>query len=139
MTDKNRVIEWTSSTKTDRQTLYHLVLAIRIAHGLSWDDIYLKAHGKPVNRSVHDESNFRKGTIGHAKIAPIFRWVAEHHLDFATEHAPEIFDPSLLTRWSNFVAEHGIYDYLNPTLLNALGLTKRSSQEPIHDICIRLA
>lgn len=138
MTDKERVVDWSKSTKKERRTLYFLIQAIRSAHGLSWNEIYFKAHGKPVFRGKSSEDNFRKGDIGQDKAAPIFRWVAEHHLTFAKEHAPEIFDPSLLTRWSSFIAEHGIYDQLNPIFLNALGLTKRSSKEPIHDLRINL-
>lgn len=138
MSDQGQSTDWTNATIKERQTLYHLVQVIRTNHGLSWDDVYLAAHGRPVGRSEHDESNFRKGTIGRAKVAPIFRWVADHHLSFASEHAPELFAPSSLTSWSRFIGEHGIYDQLNPILLNTLGLTKRSSKEPIHDLRIGL-
>lgn len=130
--------DWSKSTNQERKTLYYLVQAIRVAHGLSWDDVYEKAYGRKIQRSKWSERNFQKGDIGQETVAPIFRWVAEHHLAFASEHAPELFAPSLLTRWSSFIAEHSIYDQLNPILLNTLGLTKRSAKEPIHDLRINL-
>lgn len=136
--DKQRVLEWTSSTNQDRKTLYFIVQAICSARNLKLGDVYEAAYGRPMNEGELDRSNFSSGSIGHKLVAPIFKWVAENHLAFASEHAPEIFDPSLLTRLSSIVAEHAIYDQLNPIPLNSRGLTKRSSRQPIHDLRLKL-
>ena len=136
--DKQRVLEWTSSTTQDRRTLYFIVQGICNARNLDLGDIYEAAYDRPMNKGELDRSNFRNGSIGHKLVAPIFKWVAENHLEFASEHAPEIFDPSLLTRLTSLVADHAIYNKLNPALLNSMGLTKHSSRQPIHDLRIQL-
>ncbi len=135
---EGRVVDWVSSTREERQTLYRVVQAIRSSTGLSFDDIYEAAYGKAYLRSVHDESNFRKGTIGHKKVAPIHRWVIENHLALASEMAPEIFDPSLLTRWRDFLKNNARYDALTVLPLNELNLVGRSSDSPIANQTVRL-
>lgn len=135
---ENRVMEWTASSREERKELYQVVQAIRSSTGLSFDDIYKAAHGKAYARSIHDEANFRKGTIGHKKAAIIRRWVLDNHLALASQIAPEIFDPSLLTRWRDFLRKYARYDAFSISPLSELNLVGRSSDNPVSSQTIRL-
>lgn len=135
---KTRVLEWVSSTTEERKAVSRVVSAIRAATNMSFDDIYRAAHGSLVGQGIEDERNLGKGTIGHKKLAPIHRWIVDNHLPLASTIAPEVFDPSLLTRWSDFLHRHAIYDRLRHHLVAERGLTERSRQIPISDISVPL-
>lgn len=134
---KTRVLEWVSSTTEERKAVSRVVSAIRAATNMSFDDIYRAAHGSLVGQGIEDERNLGKGTIGHKKLAPIHRWIVDNHLPLASTIAPEVFDPSLLTRWSDFVQTHAVYGRFTHRIVGALGLTKRSSKQPVAELPIR--
>jgi hypothetical protein len=115
----------------------HVASAIRKATNMSFDDIYIAAHGSLAGQKDEDERNFQKGTLAHKKIAPIHRWIVDNYLPLACKLEPEVFDPSLLTRWSDFVRTHAIYGRFTHRIVGALGLTQRSSKQPIAELPIR--
>lgn len=110
--EEQRVASWQSSTKEERQMLYEVVKEIMAAYDLSMDVVFNRAYGRNMSRSDHEDRNFAKGIIGHKKIAPVYRWVVENHLRLACEIAPELFDASTLTSWSEFISVHGVYGHL---------------------------
>lgn len=135
---EGRVLELTKSTKEDRQAISRVASAIRAATNMSFDDIYVAAHGSLEGQKDEDERNFQKGTLAHKKIAPIHRWIIEHYLPLACQIAPEVFDPSLLTRWSDFVRTNAIYGRLTHRIVGGLGLTQRSSRQPLAETPIKV-
>ena len=135
---EGRVLELTKSTKEERQAISRVASAIRAATNMSFDDMYIAAHGSLAGRNDEDERNFQKGTLARKKIAPIHRWIIEHYLPLACQIAPEVFDPSLLTRWSDFVRTNAIYGRLSHRVIGGLGLTQRSSRQPIAETPIRV-
>lgn len=136
--EPQRVLELTSSTREERQAISRVATAIGAATGMSYDDIYHAAHGPDAIIDAEDQRNFQKGTIGHKKVAPIYRWICEHYLPLASEMEPQVFDPSLLTGWRDFIRAHGIYGRLGFRFTDDLGLTERSRGQPIADVPIRL-
>lgn len=128
---EGRVLELTTSTKEQRKAISRVATAIYAATGMEFDDIYLAAHGSMAKQDGEDFRNFQKGTLAHKKVAPIYRWICEHYLPLATKLEPEVFDPSLLTRWDDFIRDHGIYEKLSHRLIGGMGLTERSSRQPI--------
>lgn len=132
------MLELTSSTKEQRQAISRVASAVYAATGLDFDALYLAAHGSMAGRADEDFRNFQKGTLAHRKVAPIYRWICEHYLPLATSLEPEVFDPSLLTRWDDFVLDHGVYGRLTHRLIGGMGLTERSNRQPIADTPIRL-
>lgn len=134
---EGRVLELAKSSKEQRQAISRVASAIRAATNMSFDDVYIAAHGSREGRKDEDERNFQKGTLAHKKIAPIHRWIIEHYLPLACQIAPEVFDPSLLTRWTDFVRTNAIYGQLQHRIISGLGLTQRSSRQPIAETPIR--
>ena len=134
---EGRVLELTKSSKEQRQAISRVASAIRTATGMSFDDIYIAAHGSLEGQKDEDERNFQKGTLAHKKIARIYRWIIDNYLPLGCQIAPEVFDPSLLTRWMDFVRTNAIYDQLQHRIVSGLGLTQRSSRQPIAETPIR--
>jgi hypothetical protein len=135
---EGRVLELTKSSKEQRQAISRVASAIRAATGMSFDDIYTAAHGSLEGQRDEDERNFQKGTLAHKKIAPIHRWIIDNYLPLGCQIAPEVFDPSLLTRWTDFVRTNAIYGQLQHRIVSGLGLTQRSSRQPIAETPIKV-
>lgn len=132
-----RVAELPNATEEQRKAIARVVSAIKAARGLEFDDIYHRAVGSLRGQS-DDEKNLGKGSIAKWKAAKLFRWIVEHHLELGCHIAPEVFDPSLLTRWWDFVARHADYDCLNYQLAGGMGLTGRAAAQPIADEPIKM-
>lgn len=135
---EGRVLELTKSSKEERQAISRVASAIRAATGMSFDDVYIAAHGSLEGQRDEDERNFQKGKLAHKKIAPIHRWIVDNYLPLGCQIAPEVFDPSLLTRWTDFVRTHALYGRLTHCIVGGLGLTQRSSRQPIAETPIKV-
>lgn len=130
---EGRSIEFLSSTEDQRKAIARVISALRATTTMSFDEMYVAAHGSLVGRAEEDERNLPKGKLAHRKMAHFYRWIVENYLPLGCEIAPEVFDPSLLTRWRDFIRAHGIYDRLTYRFAGNLGLTQRSSIAPIAD------
>lgn len=128
---EERVTELLSSTTAQRIAIARVISTIRATTTLSFDEMYIAAHGSLVGRAAEDERNLTKGRLSHKKMAHFYRWIMENYLPLGCEIAPEVFDPSLLTRWREFIRSYGIYDRLTFRFADSLGLTQRSSSVPI--------
>ncbi|WP_155851962.1 hypothetical protein [Ahrensia sp. 13_GOM-1096m] len=133
-----RSLELKSSTEAERKAINRVVTAIKAAERMKFDDIYLAAHGSLESITNEDEKNLAKGRLAHKKIAKIYKWIAINYLPLAIDLAPEVFDPSLLTKWDDFIIQHGLYGQLRPVIGKRRGLTQRSAQQPIDDTSIQL-
>lgn len=135
---EGRVVELINPTKDQRKAVGKAVSAIKTARGLSFEKIYARSHGTMADFKNEDEKNLNKGIIAQKKATAIFRWIVENQLPLACEVAPEVFDPSLLTRWWDFVYKHNVYEKLRFEFPDEFGLTARSSKQPIADTPIPL-
>ncbi len=126
-----RVVELINPTEEQRKAIGRAVAAIRKARNISFEKIYGQSHGSMAGFGLEDEKNLNKGIIAQTKATAIFRWIVENHLPLACSVAPKVFDPSLLTRWRDFLARCGVYDRLQVKLMGERGLTERSSGQPI--------
>lgn len=128
---EGRLIELPNATPEQRQAIARVVSAIKAARVKSFREIYVEAVGSLEGYGLEDEKNLGKGSIAQWKAAKLFRWIVETHLPMGCDVAPEVFDPSLLTRWRDFVQTNGMYGKLTHRLLGGMGLTERSSRQPI--------
>lgn len=128
---KGRLVELPNATPEQRKAIGRVVNAIKAARVTSFREIYVEALGSLEGYGLEDEKNLGKGSIAQWKAAKLFRWIVETHLPIGCQVAPEVFDPSLLTRWRDFVQTHGVYGKLTHRLLGGMGLTERSSRQPI--------
>lgn len=133
---KGRLVELPKATVDQRKAIGRVVSAIMAARDCSYEKIYKEASGE--RGGLDDKKNLDKGSISQKKAAKLFRWIVETHLPIGCDVAPEVFDPSLLTRWRDFVQAQGVYGKLTHRVLSSLGLTERSSQQPIAETPIRL-
>lgn len=132
-----RVIELPRATKNERKAIGRVVSAIMVARVMSFEKIYAAAVGSMAGYGLEDKSNLGKGTIAQSKAAKLYRWIVDNHLALGCQIAPEVFDPSLLTRWTDFVRTNAIYGHFVHRIVGPLGLTQRSSKQPIAEIPIR--
>ncbi len=133
---QGRVAELPNATNQERKAISRVVSAVMAARGLNFEKIYGQAVGSMQGYSLEDRKNLQKGLIAQWKAAKLYRWIVEHHLPLGCRIAPEVFDPSLLTDWRDFIREHGIYDRLTFSFADQLGLTQRSRKMPVADIPI---
>ena len=130
---EGRVVELPKATEEQRKAIGRVVSTIRVARVMTYESIFAAANGSLQGYALEDEKNLGKGSIAQWKAAKLFRWIVENHLPLGCEIAPEVFDPSLLTRWRDFIRAHGIYDRLSFCFADGLGLTQRSSKQPMAD------
>ena len=128
---EGRIVDLPRATKDQRKAISRVISAIKATVPTSFARIHKDALGYACG--LEDEKNLQKGTFSQAKTATLFRWIVAHHLPLASDIAPEVFDPSLLTRWRDFIREHGLYDRLTFSFTNQLGLTQRSRKIPLAD------
>lgn len=131
-----RAVELPKATEEERKAMSRVVSAIMAARVMSFEKAYAEAIGSMEGFGLEDRKNFGKGSIAQWKAAKFFRWIVENHLALAADIASEVFDPSLLTRWRDFVRRHGTYDKLSFRFTDGMGLTQRSRNVPIADIAI---
>ncbi|MCY0149336.1 hypothetical protein OEG84_16875 [Hoeflea sp. G2-23] len=134
---KGRVLELPKATKEEIKAISRVVSAIMAARVMSFEKIYAAAVGSMEGYGLEDKSNLGKGSIAQWKAAKFYRWIVENHLALGCQIAPEVFDPSLLTRWSDLVRTKAIYGCFTHRIVGALGLTERSSKQPIAELPIR--
>lgn len=128
---QGRVLELPKPTKDQRKAISRVVSSIQAVTGWTFEEFYVAAMGSMYGYADEDKKSLQKGTIAQWKASTMYRWIIEHYLPMACDIAPEVFDPSLLTRWRDFVRKHGIYDRLSFRFPDELGLTGRSSKHPI--------
>lgn len=130
---EGRVVELPKATEEQRKAISRVVSTIKAARGMTYESIFAAANGSLQGYALEDEKNLGKGSIAQWKAAKLFCWIVENHLPLGCDIAPEVFDPSLLTRWRDFIRTHGTYDRLTFRFADSLGLTQRSSNQPIAD------
>lgn len=128
---QGRVLELPKPTEPQRKAISRVVSSIKAVTGRDFETIYVTAIGSKEGYAYEDEKNLQKGKIAQWKASKIYRWIGEHYLPMGCDIAPEVFDPSLLTRWRDFMRQHGVYDRLSFHFPDELGLTGRSSKQPI--------
>lgn len=134
---EGRVLELPNATREERKAISKVLSAVKAARGMSFEKIYAAAVGSMEGYGLEDWNNLQKGNLAQSKAAKLYRWIVENHLALGCEIAPEVFDPSLLTRWSDFVRANAIYDRLTHRIVGGLGLTQRSARQPIAETPIR--
>lgn len=134
---KGRVLELPNATEEERKAISHVLSAIKASRGISYEKIYAAAVGSMAGYGLDDWKNLQKGTLAQSKAAKLYRWIIENHLALGCEIAPEVFDPSLLTRWTDFVRTHAVYGRFRHCIVGTLGLTQRRSKQPIAELPIR--
>lgn len=134
-----RVVELPNATKKQRKAMSRVVSAIMASRAMTFEAVYVAAIGSYEGYGLEDKKNFSKGDLAQRKAAKFFRWIVENHLALGCDIAPEVFDPSLLTKWRDFVRTHGIYGQLTHHVLGQMGLTERSANIPIAETPIHLA
>jgi len=130
-----RLVELPNPTQEQRQAIGRVVSAIMAARDCSYEKIYKEASGE--RAGLDDKKNLDKGALSQKKAAKLFRWIVETHLPMGCKIAPEVFDPSLLTRWRDFVQVLGVYGKLTHRIVGGMGLTERSFRQPIAERPIR--
>jgi hypothetical protein len=133
-----RAVELIKATTNERKAIGRVVSAIMAARVMTFEKIYHAAHGSMQGYAINDKDNLGKGIISQSKAATLFQWIVENHLPLATEIAPEVFDPSLLTRWRDFLREHSKYGNLTFSFPDQLELTERSKDHLIAETPITL-
>lgn len=134
---EGRVLELPNATKEERKAISKVLSAVKASRGMSFEKIYAAAVGSMEGYGLEDWNNLQKGSLAQSKAAKLYRWVVENHLALGCEIAPEVFDPSLLTRWTDFVRTYAIYGQLQHSIVGGLGLTQRSAKQPIAETPIR--
>lgn len=134
---KGRVLELPKATEEERKAISHVLSAIKASRGMTYEKIYAAAVGSMAGYGLEDWKNLQKGSLAQSKAAKLYRWIVENHLALGCEIAPEVFDPSLLTRWTDFVRTHATYGRFRHCIVGTLGLTQRSSRLPIAELPIR--
>lgn len=130
---KGRVLELPNPTNEQPKAISRVFSSIKADTGWNFEKFYVAAIGSKHGYADEDKKNLQKGNIAQWKASNIYRWVVEHYLPVACYIAPKVFDPSLLTRWRDFVRKNGIYDRLSFHFPDELGLTGRSRRQPIAD------
>ena len=135
---EGRVLELPNATKEERKAISKVLSAVKAARGMSFEKIYAAAVGSMAGYGLEDWNNLQKGILAQSKAAMLYRWIVENHLPLACQIAPEVFDPSLLPRWTDFVRTNAIYGCLSHRVVGGLGLTQRSSRQPIAETPIKV-
>lgn len=116
--------------------LYEVSRQVKNRIGCTWYVFFNDHVGLDVEEKYED--SLRKGSCSNANVTKIHAYIVKHYLALGIEHAPNMFDPSSLSNWDNFLEKNGVWGNADVRTLGEMGLTQQSDRRPISKTHVRL-
>ena len=124
------------ATKQDKIDFHYVLKEIRPRIECSWYVLFNDHIGLDVEEKYED--TLRKGSCSTANVTKIHAYIVKHHLALGVEHAPHMFDPSMVSNWDNFLEKSGVWGNADVRTLGEMGLIQQSDRRPISETHVRL-